>query len=186
MQYAASDPERVASLTVADSRIRALQPTQRAGDWQNWPEARNNLEKLGIKISPDEKESGLMLLEMLARPEWRKRRKELEGSPLFVPFCQKGGGNHSADRWLKLLKTTTARTDLTSSAGLTEEKIAAITIPALAVYGEKSRVLPSLNKLKELLPNVRSTIVPGRGHFFPLTDPDLFIETLTGFLEETG
>ena len=53
-----------------------------------------------------------------------------------------------------------------------------------AIYGEKSTVLPSFWGLKDCLPNCKTTIIPGVGHFFPLTRPKLFIAILKPFLEE--
>ncbi len=186
LQYGLRHPERVAGITMADSRVRSLQPTQRPRDWEGWPEARENLRRIGIEIDPDEKEAGLFLLEQLARPEWLERREKLKGTQLFVPFCRKGGGRRSAERWTRLLATTTAREDLVRPAGLTPERIATLRMPVLGVYGEKSRVLPTLARLRELLPDFRTVLVPGRGHFFPLTDPDVFITALCDFLAETG
>ncbi|MFP7753487.1 alpha/beta fold hydrolase [Thermodesulfobacteriota bacterium B35] len=186
LRYSLLHPQRVAGITMADSRIRSLQPTQRPRDWANWPEARENLRRIGIEISPDEKEAGLFLLEQLARPEWQERRQELAGTPLFVPFCRKGGGRRSAERWTRLLSTTTARQDLVRTDGLAPEEIASLHLPVLGVYGERSRVLPTLARLQGLLPDFRCVLVPERGHFFPLTDPDIFIAALGEFLAETG
>ncbi|HFQ91209.1 MAG TPA: alpha/beta hydrolase [Desulfobulbus sp.] len=186
LQYGLLHPERVRGITMADSRVRSLQPTQRPRDWANWPEARENLRQMGIEIDADEKEAGLFLLEQLARPQWLEQREKLKGTQLFVPFCRKGGGRRSAERWTRLLNTTSARQDLVRAEGLTPETIATLDLPVLGVYGEKTRLLPSLRGLQELIPDFRSVLVPGRGHFFPLTDPDLFIRVLLDFLAETG
>jgi pimeloyl-ACP methyl ester carboxylesterase len=177
-------PERVSSLTIADSRIRALQPTQRPRDWPNWKTAKKRLEKLGLFLPEDETESGLWLLEQLASPDWQQKRHRLRGSPLFIPFSRWGGGNRSAERWLELLDTTTAKQDLTSPAGLTLNELSKITHPTLAIYGEKSTVLPSLCGLREHLPDCKTVVVPGAGHFLPLTRPEFFVTTVSQFLKE--
>jgi len=183
LHFAALCGERVRSLTIADTRIRAVQPTQCPRDWPNWEEARRGLAKLGLDIPPDEKDSGLWLLEQLASPEWQAHREKLKGSPLFVPFSPWGGGNRSAERWRELLRTTTARADLTSVGGLTLDKLALITQPVLAVYGEKSMVMASCRGLERTLANCSTVIVPEAGHFFPLAKPEFFTETVRDFLD---
>ena len=184
LHYASLYPERVVSLTVADARIRAVQPTQCPRDWPNWELAKKQLGALGLFIPEDESDSGIWLLEKLAAPEWQKARDKLKGSPLSIPFSPWGGGNRSAERWRELLETTTARGELTSTAGLTLASLAEIRQPVLAAYGELSMVLPSLEGMKQCLPNCRTVIVPGAGHFFPLSRPDAFVTTVRRFLED--
>lgn len=182
LQLAALHPERVRSLTVADSRIRSLQPTQRPMDWPNWPVAQQKLEALGLSIPGDTPDSGLWLLEKLATPEWRARREKLTGSPLFIPFSRLTGGNHSAERWLELLQTTTARNDFSTAEGLSEQDLAGLKIPVMAVYGACSQTLPSLQGLCRCLPGCQSVTIPESGHFCPVTKPKVFVDIVRRFL----
>jgi pimeloyl-ACP methyl ester carboxylesterase len=182
LHHAVLYPERVASLVIADSRVRALQPTQRLSEWPNWEAAKERLEQLGLGIPDDEADSGLWLLERLASPEWQEARHKLKGTPLFVPFSRWGGGNRSAARWRELLDNTTARRDLTS-AELTADSLSAIQSPTLAVYGEKSPTLRSMHGLRSRLSNCETVVVPNAGHFFPLSRPDVFVNIVRRFLE---
>ena len=177
-------PECVSSLTVADSRVRALQPTQRPRDWPTWKTAKKRLEEVGLFLPEDETEAGLWLLEQLASPDWQKKRDRLRGSQLFIPFSRWGGGNRSAKRWLELLDTTTARQDLTSLAGLTVNTLSKIVHPLLAIYGERSTVLASSQGLQRHLDNCKTVIVPEAGHSFPVTRPEFFVTTVSRFLRE--
>ena len=186
LQFALLHGQRVKSLTIVDSRIRALQPTNRPRDLPNWPEAKKRLARIGLIIPEDETDMGLWLLDQLATPQWRERRQELEGSPLFIPFSRLGGGNSSADRWLELVDTTTAKKEVTSSAGLTIEGLAGIQQPTLAMYGERSSTMPSFRGLGKHMPNFRRVMVPGAGHFFPVTQPEFFVRTVSQFLDECG
>jgi pimeloyl-ACP methyl ester carboxylesterase len=186
LQYALLYPQRVRSLTVADSRLRAFQPTQRPKDWPNWTTANKTLRELGIFIPEDEPDSGIWLLEKLASPEWQKAKHKLKGSALFIPFNSMSGGNHSAKQWLKLLNTTTARHDLTSFAGPAEKELSTIQQPVLAIYGEKSQMLPSLRGLKDYLPNCKTVIIPKAGHFCLLSKPRIFVDIVSQFLTEEG
>lgn len=186
LQYALLYPQRVRSLTVADSRLRVFQPTQRPKDWPNWTAANKTLQELGIFIPEDEPDSGIWLLEKLASPEWQKAKNKLKGSALSVPFNSINGGNYSAKQWLKLLNTTTARQDFTYSMGPTKEELSTIQQPVLAIYGEKSQMLPSLGGLKDYLPNCKTVIIPKAGHFCLLSKPKLFVDSVSQFLEEEG
>ncbi|MCK9419581.1 MAG: alpha/beta hydrolase [Nitrospirae bacterium] len=182
LHYAAIHPERVSSLTIADSRVRAFQSNNYATDWPHWETATMKLKEIGLSVREEEAEAGLWLLEQLASTEWQQARDKLKGSQLFIPFGGWSGGNKSADRWLKLMKTTTAKKDLTSLAGLTVEKLSMIQVPTLALYGEHSPTLQSMRGLMEHLPHCKTVIVPGKGHFFPLTQPKLFFDIVSQFL----
>jgi pimeloyl-ACP methyl ester carboxylesterase len=186
LNYAVYHPERVASLTIADSRVRAFQPVQQTSEWLNRETALKKLKELGFDIPEKETEVGFWLLEELAAPKWQNERQKLQGSDLFVPFGGWNGGQRTADRWLELLRTTTARQEFTSLVGLTPAELATIQQPTLAIYGANSPVLPSLQGLEKTLPNSKSVIVPEAGHFFPLTQPKLFVDMVSRFLKETG
>lgn len=182
LHYAVLHPERVLSVTIADSRIRTFQPTNYAKEWPNWERAFEKLESVDLMVPEDEAESGLWLLEQIAAPEWQELRYKLKGSSLFVPFGGWNGGQKTADRWMELMHTTTAKHDLCDMSGLTAEQITAVRAPVFALYGENSPTLPTLGGLQRCLPGCRATIIPGAGHFFPLTKAKLFIDQITRFL----
>lgn len=184
LQYAVLHPERVSSLTVADSRVRALQPTNYPRDWPNWGKARKKLEEVGLHIPEDENGPGLWLLEQLASPKWQKMRHKLKGTALFIPFGGWNGGQRTAECWLNLMRMTTARQDLTSIAGLTLERLAAIQQPTLVVYGEYTTCMTTFQALKAVLPHCQNYLLPEAGHFFPLTQPKIFVTILSRFLQE--
>jgi pimeloyl-ACP methyl ester carboxylesterase len=184
LHFAALYPDRVASLTLADSRVRVLQPVQRIQDWPDWQLAVAELEKRGLRPPADEADVGVWLLEQLASPEWREARQKMAEQALFVPFAGWSGGNRSAERWLKLLATTTARADISDVAGLTIERIRTVFAPTLAMYGERSRCLESCRGLQDELLDCRSVIVPGAGHFYPVIRPRFLVEAVEAFLSE--
>lgn len=185
LNYAILHPDRVESLIVADSRIRSLQPTNCIKDWPNWRYAVRKLEELGLNITENETEAGLRLLEHLASPQWQQVRHKLKGSPFFIPLNTWNKGKRSANNWLNLLYTTTARQDFVSSDGITVDKLKTIHHPTLAVYGENSPAITSLRHLEELLPDCRTSIIPKAGHFSPFTNSDLFSRIVVGYLKES-
>jgi pimeloyl-ACP methyl ester carboxylesterase len=184
LHYAALYGGQVSSLTIADSRIRGLQPHHSSVNWPNQDQARQKLKELGLEVPEGETEAGFWLLEQLASPKWQQARQQLKGTQLYVPFGGWNGGQRTAERWLKLINTTTAKQELTSISGLTPERLATIRQPTLLLYGEHSPVLSSLSGLRECLPDCESEIIEGAGHFFPLTRPRLLLDKLTRFLTD--
>jgi pimeloyl-ACP methyl ester carboxylesterase len=184
LHYVVLRPERVVSLTLADVRVSALQPVQRLRDWPHWRVLQKRLTEMGVSICDDEPEAGHRLLEELAKAKCRLvRRASSSESPIVMPF---GGwrGKEAAERWLQLLKVTTAREDFRAVAGLTLEKIKQVSTPTLAIFGARSRCMPTLHGLLEHLPHCKPVIVPGVGHFHPLIKPVMFVRQLLAFFAE--
>ena len=185
LHYATLYPGRVSSLVIADARVRAFQPHLPFNAWPNWRAIKDKLEAKGIAIPEHKEDSGLWILEQLAALKVQSaRQSRQEENPFFIPFNLWGAKNGSAAQWLKLLKTTTARTDFTAAAGLTIEHLAGIKHPALAIYGKNSAALPSFQGLKKHLTNCQTFIIPEAGHFCPLTRPDIFVNQVIGFLSQ--
>jgi len=183
LHYAVLYPEQVASLIIADARVRSIQPTHYARDWPNWQTVKRYLEDIGLFIPEDESEAGIWLMEKLASPEWQRNRHKLKGLSLFVPFSKWGGGNSTAEKFLAMLYGTTARREVNFPAGLTVDRLAAIQQQALLMYGENSPSLTTLQGLKRCLPDCRSIVVPGAGHFFPLSRSKFFVKAAERFLD---
>jgi pimeloyl-ACP methyl ester carboxylesterase len=177
-------PELVESLIIADSRIKALQPFQRLTDWPDWERVKIKLEENNIFILDNETEIGLFLLEQLAYLSLKNKKQKSICSPKFIPFSSWGGGNRSAEQWIELLNTTTARKDFTAFPGVTAADISNLTQPVLAMYGEKSLVLQSFYGLQNLLRNYKAITVPNVGHFFPVLRPAFFVGKVIEFLKE--
>ncbi len=182
LHYAAVYPEQVVSLTIADSRVRSVQPYQKFKDWQIWKVLKEKFEELSISISDDETEAGISVLEQLALYKLRNKGQISTEDQLFIPLRLWGSGNRSAEQWIRLLQTTTAKKDLTSLSGLTLKKLSTINQPTLTIYGEKSSVLQSFQGLRKYLPSCKAIIVPHVGHFFPISRPKIFIKLVKQFL----
>jgi len=187
LHYATLRPERVLSLTVADTRVRALQPLQRLKDWPQWESTRRGLSEMGIDLSGEEPEIGHHLLrEFASFKELTTRTPLAKVSNLFVPFGVRASGRRSAQRWLKLYCTTTAARDFMSMSGLTRRKLRTVHQPVLAVYGERSGCLRTLRRLQKTLPDCRTVIVPKVGHFHPVIKPGFFAQSVRTFLTSLG
>lgn len=64
------------------------------------------------------------------------------------------------------------------------ERMAAIRMPVLILFGEGDRVVPPGNArlMAEKLPDARVKILPGTGHLFPIEDPAATVEAILDFL----
>ena len=176
-------PDIVKRLVLADTRVRVFQPHLCSREVLENKKFAAKLALLGLQLPENEQETGLWLLEQLAMPKWREK-KLLQRAKIFFPF---GGwnsthGHRAADRWLKLMNTTSAKNDFQELAGLTREKIAAVDKPILAICGASSSAVQTQKALQALVPHCQISTIPGAGHFFPLTHANDFIERVINFL----
>jgi pimeloyl-ACP methyl ester carboxylesterase len=171
LYLAALHPDRVATLTISDSRIRALQPSQRLKDWAYWPLWKSQLQLRGIVLD-DDSEMDFLLLSHLA-----------PSVPVSVAAGATSLGAQSIERWNRLLATTTAKADFKDIGGLDETLIRRVRTPAHAIYGEYSFCLPSLAGLRRLLANLQVTMIPRAGHFYPINQPDAFLSRLQSYYD---
>lgn len=185
LEFAAKHPERVRSITLADATLYSLQPLDEGRDWAYWSKWRGELEKLGIELPPDLPKVAYGLLEEIANPRWRQARQKRHDGEFFVPFGLWNGARRTAERWLQLLRTTSAWKEL-HEGGLQPADLGRIDHPCLLIYGDRSRWLKTSQILKASLPRARAVIVPGAGHFFPLLRPVVFLSHLEAFLTGPG
>lgn len=181
LHHALERPEQVVSLTVADTRIRSLQPRQPMHEEALGVAVREMFAACGVTIADDEPEMGVRLLEALASPRWEGLRNRLGAQVRFVPFAGRRGGRRAAQRWLRLLHETTAGHDVRYYPALPDQAFATLDCPVLALYGERSPNLVTAHRLEQLYPRVRLAIVSAAGHFHPAARPEALVEAVTGF-----
>jgi pimeloyl-ACP methyl ester carboxylesterase len=191
LHYTIRYPERVLSLTLADARVRCLQPEVRLMDWPEAGRWQHRLKALGVEVADDGPDMEFRVLETLAELPTRGLAPGLAlGSAFtpgaFSPFGLSRGRDRTAKQWIQLLRTTSARSDLEKMAGLTVERVRAVHQPVFAIFGEHSPCLPSCRGLQENLPNCRVCIVPGVGHFHPVVRPVFFARAVTRFIREVS
>ena len=65
-----------------------------------------------------------------------------------------------------------------------QERMEAIKIPTLVLFGEFDRVVPPGNAdlLTSKIPNSKATIIPAAGHIFPIEVPETTVEAIRDFL----
>ncbi|MCE0505812.1 alpha/beta hydrolase [Roseivivax sp. GX 12232] len=182
-------PERFASLTVADTQLRAIQPPMRLCDWPHWPEWRAQLAEQGVtRFPPEEAEIDFTLLaelgqrggSALATGELPARAGPARRRGINLRSRQMGA--RGAQRWQALLETTTARDEMQDETQIDVPALPELPMPVLLAYGAKSHCLPTSEYLLDHLPGARRVVVPGAGHFFPIVKPRVFAMALQAFI----
>lgn len=176
-------PERVDRLVIADGRFSVL---QRPGTEEYWPYLEAWRAHLANRGLDDHHKSlpGLGVLTSLA--EVSERVSASEAFVSFSPFASWNGGKRSARLWLRMLASTSAESELQDESVLNLEAIRSMDKPVCAIYGERSFCLPSGQALQRILPDCQVVVVPGAGHFHPLTHPHGFVSSLESFLINGG
>lgn len=168
MHFTTAYPERVGKLVVLEPNIAALIDWRKSQDWEGWAYWAKRLEEFGIHV-PEEKwhDVDYMLRQTAHIPI------------VYGPFKGKQRQNKPL---IDLLDTTSVVQDYEKVAGLTLDKIEAISRPTLALYGEKSHFLLTYKYLRDSVPNCRAEILPNGDHYGPLEHPELVVDHLRTFL----
>jgi len=180
LEYATANPDRVASLTIADSRIPSLQPQVKLQDWPYWPVWRKTLLIWGVPLPPPDSDVDFHLLEAIASAG-AGRPGTLIASPLGHLAAWRRN-RRATEQWLRLLRTTTAREEFRSTCGPSLEKIQELECPILAIFGEYSHCLPTCHRLAEISADCHVIVLPRVGHFHPTVRPGPFVHHLRTFL----
>jgi len=184
LHFALLHPERLKSLVIADTQLRALQPPMRLRDWPHWQRWKTELSAQGHTEFPNEDEEiSFRLLSRfnsghtdITQPQHALKRPSLHHRRM---------GNRGAGRWEELMNNSQIVQELDDETHLEPTRITALPIPVLLAFGEYSHCLPSGQRLHELLPGAKYHLIPGAGHFFPARRPKLFLHHLLRHLGAT-
>jgi pimeloyl-ACP methyl ester carboxylesterase len=175
LQYAAKHPGRVRSVTLADARVRSLQPRQPLIERPRWNLIREKLKELGVTRQGHRPEDTDRLFGQLTRAY-------VQDMETFGPFGLGSWRRRDVERLVRLACSTTADADLRSDAGLTRVRLGQIQAPTLAIYGARSGFLTTLHGLQGAMPQCRTVVVPGVGHFLPVVRPGIFVGHVRDFV----
>jgi pimeloyl-ACP methyl ester carboxylesterase len=177
-------PARVASLVVADTRVRSLQKSQGVRQWAHWQRVLAWLKRHDVELPEGAKDPDFGLLRCLAERRVAGRLEGLRAERFFIPFAQ--GSVRRAEQWIRLMDETTASTDYKEVAGLTSEVIQHVSSPTLALYGALSHCLPTQAALADLMPDCTAGTIQGVGHFHPIAAPEAFKEHVGRFVRRVS
>lgn len=181
LEFAVRHPQRVSSLCIMDTKVNALQPRQMLADMPHLSAFEIEVaRRSGIDWEAEE-QIGLRFLEAVAR--LKTSGEEIPTRDSVTPFGEGRGALRTAKAWIELIDKPGVREELLVP-GADAQTIAArlAGMPLLLIYGELSRCLPSCRSLQGLLPEAEVEIVPGGGHFFPLSHAASVRERLERFL----
>ena len=184
LHYAATHPGRVATITLADTQLKSLQPPMRLREWPHWPRWKQHLAGQGIESFPDDDEViNFRLLAMFAEfPTQVSEGKPVRGRRRRPSLKRRDMGRRGSERWKRLLRETSAPQDLEDEP-ITVAQLGALSMPALALFGEYSHCLQTCDGLQRHLPDCRTVLVPQAGHFHPAVKPGAFLRAVTQFLD---
>lgn len=170
---AAIAPERVHALVLSDPYFPALRHLEDVSKWGHWQNFRREAEDAGVHLSDEHwYDIGRFFDQVLHLDEESLRKfRHAVGLPAL-------------NRLLRLGHTTCGD-DTKVPAGLTTEKLHAIAVPTLALYGEFSPFLATAEYLTQHLPDCRSAIVPGAKHRAPEEAAEAFVRLLETFCART-
>lgn len=182
LEAAVLAPSRFERLALLDVRVQALQPQMRLQDLGTLSAFEQAVldRSGGALAAAGETQIGLRFLEEAARQKCAGLA--FDGQDEFIPFGAGNGALRTATAWLELLDRTRARADFTVP-GASAAQIAALDVPVLLMYGERSRCWPSARALVSALRRAELVTVPGAGHFFPLSESAFTLEHLRRFLQ---
>jgi pimeloyl-ACP methyl ester carboxylesterase len=165
-------PERIESIVFSDPYFPALRHLEDVSRWGHWETFRAQAANAGVELSDEHWYDIGRFFDQVSH---------LDGERL-LKFRQQVG-LPALNRLLRLGRTTCGD-DAKLDAGLTADRITAIAVPALAVYGEFSPFLATADYLTSHLPCCRSAIVPGAKHRAPEESPEAFVRILNEFFTE--
>ena len=179
LEAAGLAPARVSHLALFDVRVTQLQSAMRLHDMPYLSDFEREIASSAGVDWENETQVGFKFLEAAARR--RVAGVETQARDDFTPFGEGRGALRAAKAWVDLLEQTSAGTDL-HVPGMSADRIAALPMPLLCMYAQRSRCLPSGHALHALLPQARYEEVPQAGHFFPMSHAQLVVRQLRDFL----
>jgi pimeloyl-ACP methyl ester carboxylesterase len=183
LAFAGLHPERVRTLTIADTQIKALQAPVRLREWPHWERWKQDLIANGMQDLPDaDAVIDFQLLDRFNKYTSAQLNQGLRLAPARVSLRSRDMGVKGAKRWQFLLEKTTAGRELSDEGPLTKTFFSTIRAPSLLVYGQMSHCIATSDALRALIPDSRQAIIRGAGHFFPAVRPRQFVRLLVRFL----
>ena len=181
--HALARPETVASLTLVDVRVRPLQkkitiPVQKL------PAAvERRLAALGIDLAEvTRQDDGIGYLRTVARIEVEAGDEASALLSALYRHPKLFRSRRNAERWIALTEKVSLIADLDRETIFGAADLPQLAMPMLVMAGGQSTTLPSAREMARLCPHAVFHEVPDVGHFFPSSQPRLFLRPTMRFL----
>lgn len=180
LNLACEQPQRVASLVLADTHLSAVRHHSAGASWAYQQELQRLVEAHQLPLDTTDPYFGYKLLTEVAR--WQQHNQAVpEGlRELVSPFMGQHG-NRTAMQWLKLMDSTHAQAELMGDDGLSLTRLRALNLPILAIYGDRSQARLTGEALLSVWPQAEFVRVPEAGHFFPQSRPQVLTDACWRF-----
>jgi pimeloyl-ACP methyl ester carboxylesterase len=181
--HALRHPGRVASLTLVDARVRPIQ-RRLSIPIQKLPlAAERRLAALGIDLEAvSSLDDGIGYLSTVARIELEAGDDAAELLHQLYRHPKIFRSRRNAERWIALTERVSLVADLRNESVFDRVDLQRLSAPMLILVAGLSNVMPSARELARLCPHAILREVPGVGHFFPMSQPALFLRPTLRFL----
>jgi pimeloyl-ACP methyl ester carboxylesterase len=163
-------PGRVDAVVFSDPYFPALRHLEDASRWGHWQSFRDEAAEAGVLLSDEFWYDLDKFFDQVLHldPERMLRFRQAVGLPAMQRLLRLGG--------------TTCGADTKAVAGLSERRLRSIAAPCLALYGEGSPFLATMEYLAAHLPDCRAEVLPGAKHRAPEENPGAFVAAVRRFL----
>jgi pimeloyl-ACP methyl ester carboxylesterase len=163
-------PDRIEAVVLSDPCFPALRHLEDVSRWGHWQNFRAEAAQAGVQLSDEHWYDIGRFFDQVVHLDGERllRFRRAVGLPAF-------------NRLLRLARTTCGD-DAKVPAGLTEDRIRAVTQPVLALFGEHSPFLATADYLAANLPRCRNARVPDAKHRAPEENPERFVDLVDAFL----
>ena len=176
-------PERVESLTLVDVRVRQIQKKLTIPVQSVPPAVERQLLALGLDIEKiSQSDDGVDYLRTVARIEVEAGDEAAELLSAIYRHPRLFRSRRNAERWIDLTERVSLIADLQEEPAFVAADLSRLDMPMLIMVGGLSNTLPSAREMARLCPHAIFHEVPDVGHFFPMTQPRLFLRPALRFL----
>lgn len=181
--HALARPETVESLTLVDVRVRPLQTKITIPVQKLPPVVERRLAALGLDLTEvTRQDDGIGYLRTVARIEVEAGEEAAELLSALYRHPKLFRSRRNAERWIALTAKVSLIADLDQETIFDAGDLPRLTMPMLVMAGGKSNTLPSAREMARLCPQAIFREVPDVGHFFPMSQPRLFLRPAMRFL----
>ncbi|MCO6437628.1 MAG: alpha/beta hydrolase [Phycisphaerae bacterium] len=173
LQLAAHFPERVAGVVLSDTGIACLRHLRTLQEWHGWETWKGELAEFGINYEWFLEADGGDVAEVFRR-----------GAEIPNPFALRQNSALGKSRLKRLIEETSITRDFRQVAGLTEERLAHIAAPVLALYGGTSPFSKLGPHLAGLMPRCRCDMLSDTGHYTVVDSAEVFLSAIAEFLRD--
>jgi pimeloyl-ACP methyl ester carboxylesterase len=174
LHFALLYPERVRGVVMLDSGLACLRHLRIIREWQGWENYSAEMSNHGFSLD--------LFLELDSNQDATEILRRGLVAPRRAGF--KKGQSGMTPRLQRLIEETRIGYEFRDVAGMTEDLLAGLTTPVLAVYGETSPFKKMAERLAEILPNCSQMVLPGMGHFYAVHGPEIVTQAILPFLSD--